>query len=771
MFSLTLGYPGLALAVLGILISLACNSQPERTPITQTAPTPLVTLNTASAATPEPKPSPVHATPMTPAEAPTLAPTPTPVPAPPSTLMPSESPEPPTPTTAIPPATSTSAETDREALIAFYWATDGPNWRHNGNWLTDAPLGDWYGAQTGKGGRVDSLSLDDNLLSGEVPPQFGNLDRLEFLSLRGNRLNGEIPPELSGLVNLKWLDLSTNQLGGDIPAELGTLANLRHVYLGRNQLSGQIPWELGNLDYRVELLLRGNEFSGCLPDSVHSLLYYWDEPRGTEQELGLPLCRYAGHPGERDVVESLYGMIKDPGWEEYQDALRHEPIAQWPGVTVDGDGRVMKLELYWFDGIHGDLPPGLGRLSSLQVLIIDAEALTGEIPPELGQLSGLRVLVLSGGDLSGPVPHQLGNLGNLRQLMLSGHQLNGEIPPELGRLNNLRDLFLDGNRLSGEIPSDLGDLENLERLVLSSNNLSGEVSPELGNLGNLQWLDIAGNQLSGHLPPELGNLEKLQWIQISGNQQLIGCVPDNLYINGNTHLPYCGSNGSPTAPADTMEPAPTPWVTPATEPVPTGTPAPSPTPDESLPLQHGEWHTWKENVYGGWDSDLGYDFISTVRATEYFVGEAEVELRAVCFADLISPDTGEISWPLRFGLYLDEIYDREEDVERAGIAKTGYLSVLIAHDGVAIWRGEWVAQSEERYSHPYMLRRTAFHGDEDVSRHLARELARRDQGYVSVSLNEEGTEGQTINRVFWFHLEGAKEAITPLLQICADRRG
>ena len=34
----------------------------------------------------------------------------------------------------------TSAETDREALVALYNSTDGPNWDDAQNWLSDRPL-------------------------------------------------------------------------------------------------------------------------------------------------------------------------------------------------------------------------------------------------------------------------------------------------------------------------------------------------------------------------------------------------------------------------------------------------------------------------------------------------------------------------------------------------------------------------------------------------------------------------------------------------------
>ena len=42
-------------------------------------------------------------------------------------------------------AAQTSPETDREALVALYNATGGPNWDGNNNWLSDVPSGEWEG--------------------------------------------------------------------------------------------------------------------------------------------------------------------------------------------------------------------------------------------------------------------------------------------------------------------------------------------------------------------------------------------------------------------------------------------------------------------------------------------------------------------------------------------------------------------------------------------------------------------------------------------------
>lgn len=105
---------------------------------------------------------------------------------------------------------SLSAEgtSDRDILIALYEATDGANWINSDNWLTDAPLREWYGVETDASGRVVQIDLSGTWdsdagayvrhgLSGPIPPAVGNLSNLTRLSLSVNRLSGPIPPELS----------------------------------------------------------------------------------------------------------------------------------------------------------------------------------------------------------------------------------------------------------------------------------------------------------------------------------------------------------------------------------------------------------------------------------------------------------------------------------------------------------------------------------------------------------------------------------------------
>ena len=185
---------------------------------------------------------------------------------------------------------------DRDILFVLYDATDGPNWQRNNNWLTDAPLGEWWGVSVNDDGRVVSLGSTSNDLTGPIPPELGNLSALESLSLWSNDLTGPIPPELGNLAALKWLHLGgnaltgpiprswgnlsalellalhNNGLTGPIPPDLGNLAALEHLYLGFNDLTGAIPPDLGNLAALESLYLSDNEgLSGAMPTTLAAL--------------------------------------------------------------------------------------------------------------------------------------------------------------------------------------------------------------------------------------------------------------------------------------------------------------------------------------------------------------------------------------------------------------------------------------------------------------------------------------------------------------------
>ena len=122
---------------------------------------------------------------------------------------------------------------DREALAALYHATDGPNWTYSENWLTDAPLGDWYGVGLSTAGRVDDLLLSNNGLAGTIPSEIGDLTGLTRVEVHGNRLTGLIPRSLFG-TTLQWFrfDLNSGLCAPGTPLFVEWLESLPDRYIG-----------------------------------------------------------------------------------------------------------------------------------------------------------------------------------------------------------------------------------------------------------------------------------------------------------------------------------------------------------------------------------------------------------------------------------------------------------------------------------------------------------------------------------------------------------
>ncbi|CAN0427132.1 unnamed protein product, partial [Pylaiella littoralis] len=77
------------------------------------------------------------------------------------------------------------------------------------------------------------------------------------------------------------------------------------------------------------------------------------------------------------------------GWAENATHL-----GSWRGVTINADGRVVKLELNRLN-LTGPLPPELGQLGAMEVLDLSDNFLSGAIPKELGSLTALEQLDLS----------------------------------------------------------------------------------------------------------------------------------------------------------------------------------------------------------------------------------------------------------------------------------------------------------------------------------------------------------------------------------------
>ena len=262
-----------------------------------------------------------------------------------------------------------------DILAAIYEATNGPKWLNKDNWLTDAPLGDWYGVNTDSDGQVVGLDLAYNFLQGQIPPEIGGLSSLDYLRLGGSyaltgplpeelfdlpelrilnlwgfNVGGRLPPEIVRLTQLEGLYLSSAGLGGPLPAEIAQLTNLRWLNLSYNDLIGSIPPELGKLTKLERLELRYNEFTGEIPAQV--------------------------------------GELTNLRW-----------------LRLDNNR------------LAGTIPEELGNLANLQTLALHSNDLEGAIPVEFGALTELESLwVALNPGLSGSLPDPLTALGSLESL-------------------------------------------------------------------------------------------------------------------------------------------------------------------------------------------------------------------------------------------------------------------------------------------------------------------------------------------------------------------
>ena len=466
------------------------------------------------------------------------------------------------------------SDPDRAALVALHEATDGRNWTHRDNWLTHAPLKDWYGVEVNGEGRVISLELLENglvghlppeladlaeleglelgrnqLLTGPIPPALGRLSKLGRLWIGGTGLTGAIPPELGKLSNLRQLYLQGAYLTGPIPPELGQLTRLGRLYLGGNLLEGPIPPELGSLSNLEDLRLEQNQLTGALPMSVLRITGL--EVLQIQENAGLcvpettdfvewaeaiddrdgPFCNEA----DRTALDSLYGAAGGTNWTNAGGWRGEGAVGDRHGVSADSLGRVLELDLA-------------------------GNGLAGVVSPELGDLGHMTVLKLGGNDLSGRLPQSLARLP-LREFRYADTELC--VPPAAAFRAWLDGIAVhEGTGDECALISDRAALvalyeatdgpnwtnsENwltnaplaqwhgvrvdregrVTRLELPENGLSGRLPPEIGGLAKLDALELPGNRLTGPIPPELGGLASLVTLELWGNA-ISGALPSEL---------------------------------------------------------------------------------------------------------------------------------------------------------------------------------------------------------------------------------------------------
>ncbi len=280
---------------------------------------------------------------------------------------------------------------ERNALIAFYNAMNGPNWKDNSNWCSDKPVTEWSGINYWPGSdlsdekHVVSIYMADNNLCGTLPAEMADLTKLLYLRLNessGSIIDYENVSNITSLENLfigpgDFYSPSMDDIYNcytTIPENIGNLQNL--TFLEISGVKGVIPESLFSLSRLKNLELRNAMLDGSLPSGF----------------------------GRLSSLEDLY-------IHAYTKGSPHQ--------------------------LSGPIPLDLYDCTSLKSLAILDTEVSGELSPKIGNLSNLHDLRLANNELSGPLPAELASLhfemsGSNTPIALAHNNFTGKVPDTFG---------------------------------------------------------------------------------------------------------------------------------------------------------------------------------------------------------------------------------------------------------------------------------------------------------------------------------------------------
>ena len=268
-------------------------------------------------------------------------------------------------------ATGTSPETDQEALTVLYRATNGPNWLRNSNWLTDAPLEDWYGVSTDEDGRVTKLELPGNELSGAVPLELGKLDRLQVLDLTASRTMTRVSITIGGQSSKDGPASGRSDDPTDRDIER-LIEQSRQRQDTRDPISRAIDQMAEQASDPENTRVERNYLSGCIPTSLREQLDIHASDLG-----GLPFCdemigpTIEADPTDRSQSPPPRGSVPTPRHAETDRRTENTADRQAESSVSAGGTHTCGLRndgsVEWWGGSGGQATPPSGEFASVSV--------------------------------------------------------------------------------------------------------------------------------------------------------------------------------------------------------------------------------------------------------------------------------------------------------------------------------------------------------------------------------------------------------------------
>ncbi|RZC61709.1 hypothetical protein C5167_023469 [Papaver somniferum] len=153
------------------------------------------------------------------------------------------------------------------ALIKFYNQLSGGSGNPNLGWdMNTDPCTNWTGVKcNSKLTAVKKILLDNMLLSGTLDADsLCAAESLTVLSLNNNIITGDIPQGMESCTQLTHIFLSGNKLSGNLPGSLSSLNNLKRFDISHNNVSGVLP-DFSRISGLISFLAQNNSLTGEIP--------------------------------------------------------------------------------------------------------------------------------------------------------------------------------------------------------------------------------------------------------------------------------------------------------------------------------------------------------------------------------------------------------------------------------------------------------------------------------------------------------------------------
>ncbi|PWA50623.1 disease resistance protein (TIR-NBS-LRR class) family [Artemisia annua] len=365
--------------------------------------------------------------------------------------------------------------------------------------------------------------------------------KLKYLNLSQSKLK---TLDLGLTPNLKSLNLENCYDLVEMNAPVGYLRNLAFLDLsgcGRfksfvfDKYKWSQPAEAGSVS---ELHLIAEPTDVCLLHPNNSFpkfrfeCYYKEDPNSSfgnlERLISLGLCACTNLENFSRSICSLHGLrkltLEGSITEAPPDLDQLECLEELTFSTTeikhlpDSICKLKYLKSFEIKSccLLEKLPEDIGRLESLEKLILTDCKLLQDIPDSLCKLKYLKSFEIKSCCLLEKLPEDIGRLESLEKLILTDCKLLQDIPDSLCKLKYLKSFEIKSCCLLEKLPEDIGRLESLEKLILTDCKLLQDIPSSICKMKCINSFDLRGCIRVVELPEDIGCLEGLKELNIEG---------------------------------------------------------------------------------------------------------------------------------------------------------------------------------------------------------------------------------------------------------------